>query len=86
MSITVPTSITIWQDLAGDQQWRIEFTEEAPGTRQLEMGPFDERNEACAWIQQAVMVPLPQPSRWVRYTIEGFRDEFWCHIQNEVPE
>jgi len=86
MSNTIPTNITIWQDLAGDQKWRIEFTETEPGTRNLELGPFDQPNEARAWIQEAVTVPLPEPSKWVRSTVEGLRDEFWCLIDNKVPD
>lgn len=81
----VQTSITIWQDLAGDQKWHVDFLEEPPGTRHLKFGPFDQPNEARAWTQEAVTVPLPDPERWVRSTVEGLRDEFWCTIDNEVP-
>lgn len=83
--MTIETTLTIWQDLAGDHKWRIEFTEEAPGTRNLEFGPFDQPNKARAWIAEAVTVPLPDPADWERATVDGLRDEFTCTIDNEVP-
>lgn len=85
MTTTVPTNITIWQDLNGDQQWRVEFIEEAPGTRQLQFGPFDHPVTAREFTALSVTVPLPDPSQWDRNTVEGLREEFSCHIENEVP-
>ena len=83
---TIPTNITIWQDLAGDNKWRVEFLERSPGTRQLEFGPFDLPNEARGWVQEAVAVALPEPDQWQRTIVNGLRDEFSCLIENEVPD
>lgn len=83
--MTVTTSITIWQDLAGDHKWRVELLEEQPGTRNLEFGPFDQPNEARAWIAEAVTVPLPDSDEWERTDTPGLRIEFHCVINNEVP-
>lgn len=82
--MTVPTTITIYQD-AEDKQWRIEFHEDEPGTRHLEFGPYKTPADARAWIAEAVTVPLPATEDWTRTDVPGLRVEFTCTIQNEVP-
>lgn len=64
--------------------WMLEFVEETPGTRAMDIGPFKTREEAFSWCDEATTVRLPHINEWSN-RVDGTEVFYEITIDNEVP-
>jgi hypothetical protein len=80
---TITTHLAIAKTHLADG-WIIDFVEEAPGTRAMDIGPFPTRDEAFAWCDEATAVKLPHITEW-SHRVDGSEVFYELTIQNKVP-